>query len=268
MFKDIIVITGIARSGTSWLGQIIDSSPDVAYRYQPIFSYAFKDAVNIESSTKDYEYFFDGIYNSADDFLLQTAQRKEGIYPTFEKKNNPKYLAFKTCRYQYLIVKMLKKIDNLKVIHIVRHPCGSINSWLKSPKEFPAGSYPRKEWRFGTCKNEGRPEHFYGFYKWKEVTHLHLDLQDKYPDQVYIVKYEDLVDNPVLYTERIFDFTGLEYTKQTETFLNTCHSFHNQDVFSVFKTPDVKERWKSELDPYIANEIIDDITGTRLARFL
>ncbi|MCK5013927.1 MAG: hypothetical protein KAS66_08905 [Candidatus Omnitrophica bacterium] len=99
MYKPVIAIAGVPRSGTSWLGQIIDSSPDVVYRFQPIFSYAFKDAVNIDSNREDCERFFRGIYESTDDFLLQTDKRKAGLYPTFEKKSNPEYLAFKTCRY-------------------------------------------------------------------------------------------------------------------------------------------------------------------------
>ena len=41
-FDRIISIHGVPRSGTSWLGQILDSSPKVRYKFQPLFSYAFK----------------------------------------------------------------------------------------------------------------------------------------------------------------------------------------------------------------------------------
>ena len=268
MFKHVIVIAGVPRSGTSWLGQLIDSSLDVAYRFQPIFSYAFKDAVNMDSDREDYERFFKGIYESTDDFLLQTDKREAGLYPTFEKKDNPEYLAFKTCRYQYLLSKMLQYFENLKVLGIVRHPCGAINSWLKNAKEFPKEADPRKEWRFGTCRNKGRPEEFFGFYKWKEVAHLYLDLQEKYPNQMYIVDYEELVDNPIVVSQSIFDFVGLEFTEQTESFLKASHSVHKESPYAVFKDKSVRDRWKSELDPYIVNEITRDIEGTRLARFL
>ena len=88
MFNQIIVIAGVPRSGTSWLGEIINSSPDVAYRFQPLFSYAFKDAVNADSSKKEYESFFKGIYRSLDPFLLQTDKRTAGLYPTFEKSGS------------------------------------------------------------------------------------------------------------------------------------------------------------------------------------
>ena len=267
-FKHIVVIAGVPRSGTSWLGEIINSSPDVAYRFQPIFSYAFKDAVNIESSKEDYEHFFSGIYESSDDFLNQTDKRIAGIYPTFDKKKHPQYLAFKTCRYQYLITKMLHYFENLKLIGIIRHPCGVINSWLKNPREFPQDADPRKEWRFGSCKNKGRSEEFFGFYKWKEVAHLYLDLKEKYPNQVLIIKYESLVYHPTGMSKSVFDFTGLKFTQQTRSFLTACNAVHKESPYAVYKNKSVKDNWRSELDPYISSEIIQEIEGTRLDRFL
>ena len=38
-FMKNVAIFGVPRSGTSWLGQIFNSSPMVAYRFQPLFSY-------------------------------------------------------------------------------------------------------------------------------------------------------------------------------------------------------------------------------------
>src|SRR5438552_3598208 len=101
----VVVIAGVARSGTSWLGEILDSSPDVAYRFQPIFSYAFKDAVNEDSTREDFERFFRGIYESHDDFLLQRDKREGGLFPTFTKNPQPKYLVWKEARYQYVLGK-------------------------------------------------------------------------------------------------------------------------------------------------------------------
>jgi Sulfotransferase domain len=268
MFENVVIIAGVPRSGTSWLGEIINSSPDTAYRFQPIFSYAFKDAVNIESSMEDYQRFFNGIYESSDDFLLQTDKRESGMYPVFNKKDNPEFLAFKMCRYQYLICKMLCYFDNIKLVGIVRHPCAVINSWLKNQREFPQEADARKEWRYGACKNRGREEEFFGFYKWKEVAHLYLDLKDKYPQKVFVVKYETLVDNPLAISKQLFDFIGLDFSEQSEAFLKKCHSINIDSPYAVFKDKAVKERWQSELDPSIAAEIIEDIKGTRLARFL
>jgi hypothetical protein len=233
-----------------------------------MFSYAFKNAVSMDSDRDDYERFFADIYESTDDFLLQTDKRQAGLYPTFEKAENPECLALKTCRYLYSLNRMLRLFRNLRVLGIVRHPCGVVNSWLNNPKEFPEEADPMKEWRFGACKNKGREEEFFGFYKWKEVAHLNLDLQEKHPGQMCVVRYEELVDNPITVSRRIFDFVGLQFTKQTESFLEASHSVHKEGPYAVFKDKSVRDRWRSELDPYITSEIIQDLEGTRLARFL
>jgi hypothetical protein len=268
MYKNIIVIAGVPRSGTSWLGEIIDSSPHVTYRFQPLFSYAFKDAVNMDSPKEEYLSFFKGIYESNDSFLLQTDKREVGLYPYFDKSADPEHLAFKTCRYQYLLPKMLQLFDNIKLLGIIRNPCATINSWLKNPKEFPEGADPRKEWRLGACKNTGRWEEFFGYFKWKEVSNLYLDLEEKYPDRTIVIQYEDLVEDTMAVVERIFDFLGLTMTKQTRNFIKKCHLINIDSPYSVFKNKAVKDKWKEELDPHIRDEIMEDLKGTRLERFL
>ena len=268
MFKRIVVVAGAPRSGTSWLGQILESSPSAVLRFQPLFAYAFKDVVNADSTREEYARFFEDIYASNDAFLLQTMRKEESAHATFEEATDPEYLAIKMVRYHYLLRRMLRDFENLKVVGIVRHPCGVINSWLRAPREFPKGADQRKEWRFGAYKNQGREEEFFGFYKWKEVAHLYLDLQEQYPDRMRIVQYEGLVYFPVRETLRFFKFVGLPFTQATSAFLETCHATHQEGTYAVFKDKSVAERWRSQLDPYIAREIVQDLVGTRLARFL
>jgi hypothetical protein len=268
MFEQIIVIAGVARSGTSWIAQIIDSSPDVSFRFQPLFSYAFKNAVTEDSNREEYLEFFNSIYNSSDDFLLQTDKRKAGLYPVFKKNSAPRYLALKENNHQYVIPKMMQYFQNLKLLGVVRHPCGSLNSWLQNPKEFPPDADPRKEWRFGSCKNQGKVENFFGYYKWKEVANLYLDLKDKYAERVFIVKYDEIVKDPIGHAKSIFDFLCLQFSEQTTSFLETSHSTHQDNPYAVFKDKSVSERWKSELDPYIITEVLNDLTRTRLEVFL
>ena len=39
--KHIVGVHGVPRSGTSWLGQILNASKKVNFKFQPLFSYAF-----------------------------------------------------------------------------------------------------------------------------------------------------------------------------------------------------------------------------------
>jgi len=267
MYKKIVAIIGMPRSGTSWLGQIIDSSPNVAYRLEPIFSYAFKNAVDENSSREDYIKFFNNIYNSKDDFLLQTEKRVSGIYPTFAKNKNPEFLAFKTTRFHHLLENMLRYFSNLKIISIVRHPCGAIYSWLNTPREFPSTADPFQEWKTGKCRKTAKEE-FWGFNDWKKVTTLHLKLEKKYPHQLMIIRYEDLVENTVEETKELFAFTKIKLEQQTIDFIQRCHSRHDEDNYSVFKKKHVVDKWKTDLPLKIQEQIFAELKNTPLEIFL
>jgi len=267
MYKKVVVIAGAPRSGTSWLAQILDSSPNTRYRHQPIFSYAFKNAVSLESLKEDYIKFFEGIYASRDEFLCRTQEREKGIYPTFSKNKSQEFLVFKNVRYHYLLEKMLQFFNDLKITGIVRHPCGVINSWLTTAKEFPPNANPIKEWRYGKCRNTG-PEEYWGFEKWKEVAYIFLKLEEEYPNQFLLQKYSELVNNPFKETKKIFDFFEVEYNDQTNNYLIECNAKHMDDCYATFKDKKVKDKWQWELDKKIQKEIIDELKGTELEVFL
>lgn len=269
MFKKVVIIAGVPRSGTSWLGQIFDSAPEVAYRFQPLFSYAFKAAINEDSSKKQIEDFFTALYNSKDPFLLQTDKREAGLYPTFKQKDEPpSVLSMKICRYQYVLSNVVRNFETVKLIGIIRNPCAVISSWSKIPKEFPEGSILEKEWRVGACKNEGRPEEFFGYYKWKEVANLYLDLQSQNPEKVYVVKYEDLVEDGFEQTRRMFEFAGIPFGEQTKGFLAECNMVEKEGPYAVYKSKSVRDKWRQTLDQTIIDKIYADLRGTRLERFL
>ena len=268
MFDRVILLAGVARSGSSWLGQIFDSSPDVCYRFQPLFSYAFKERLNYESKRQDIEIFFFELYESNDQFLLQTDKRESGQYPVFQKKQSPSVLVLKENRYQYIFSRIFPFIENFKMVGIVRNPCAVIKSWANNPKEFPDGSCLAEEWRFGACKNQGREEEFFGFYKWREVANLYMELQDKFPRKIYVVRYEDLVDDTVNQVKKMFEFCGLESSLQTEKFLAECNRKSIDTPYSVYKDKSVKDKWRWELPQEIIEEIYFELKGTRLERFL
>ncbi|MBT8043203.1 MAG: sulfotransferase [Kiritimatiellales bacterium] len=264
-FDSAVYIAGVARSGTSWIGQIFNSCPSVRFRFQPLFAYEFKNQVNEDSSPADFQNLLDGIYESTGDFLLQKDKVEAGVYPQFTKENETT-LVFKENRYQSFIEPMMRKLPEVALLGVLRHPCAVLNSWKNNAKEFPAECDIRKEWRFGNCKNTGNEDYF-GYYKWKEVAHLYLDLKDKYPDRTYVLRYEDLVQDPLGVAGDLFNFFNIPLTDQTREFLEASTSASQASYYSVYKTSDVTEKWKTDLDPSIAEEILADLSGTRLERF-
>lgn len=265
--QNVVYVAGVARSGTSWIAQVLNSHPDVCFRFQPFFAYEFKGRVNEDSRPADYDQLFLDMYNTESSFLTQADKRSTGDYPQFEKHPSPQTLIFKENRYQSMLEPMLRRVPYLKSVGIVRHPCAVLNSWRKSPKEFPPGSEILREWRFGNCKNKGNEDYF-GYYKWKEVAHMYLDLRDKYPDRFTLLRYEDVVYAPERTISALFNFLGISYDEATQRFVRESTTVHEDSYYAVYKNKSVAEKWRSELPSYIVDEVYADLAGTRLEQFV
>jgi len=254
-----IAIHSVPRSGSTWLGNIFNSNSHLAFRYQPLFSYAFKNALNEKSSKQEIINFFNKIKNSNDDFINQTDGIKRGTIPDF-KKNNITHICYKEVRYHNLLTNLIKTDDEMRVIGLVRNPLAVINSWLNAPKEFKKELEWKieDEWRFAPRKNLNKKEEFHGFEKWIEVTHVFLNLQTKYPDRFYLLNYSDLLEKKQQITKGLFDFCELNMEPQTIDFLEISNKKENQDAYSVFKKKTNDNAWQDSLPKYIINEVIED----------
>ncbi|MDA3779547.1 MAG: sulfotransferase domain-containing protein [Bacteroidales bacterium] len=269
MYRQIISIHGVPRSGTSWLGQLIDSNPDVRYKFQPLFSNTFKNQINHQSPLQNIKDFFSDIYNTQDDFIDRTIQKNSGVHYDFRTKaTTPSILATKHVRFHYLIPRFLE-LDNFKIIGIVRNPCGVLNSWRKAPKEFREvdGNFV-EEWYYATKRNMFKPDEFFGFNKWKELTKYFLEMEKLFPQRVRIIRYEDLTENTIKEVKNLYDFIGIPVHKQTLEFINQSKSIINNDTYSIFKgNKDVNE-WKNELNKVIIDKIYSELKNTEFEPFI
>lgn len=268
MFTEILALMGMPRSGTSWLSQIFDSSPDVRFRLSPLFSYQFKNRLNEESIHEEWLNVLQGAYSSENEFMSQSHRRRDRQYPTFaQKAEKPRLLVLKDTRFHNLSPRLLELFENSRIVAIVRHPCGAIHSWLNAPREFPKVADPIAEWRNGSCRKTGYGE-FWGFEDWKWTTRLYMELQRKFAERCLVVRYENLVREPMVGARRMFQFAGIEMTQQTVQFLHDCHSRHDVSEYAVFKDPAVAEAWRSRLQPEIRMAIESELAGTDMEEFL
>lgn len=261
-------ISGMPRSGTTWLSQIFASCVDVRMKFCPLFSYEFKNLLDENSSSIQWEKLFSDVYQTKSEYLDQEYLRKKGLVPVFKEKNDyPGHLFIKSTRFHNLVPYILKLNSEIRFIHIVRNPCACIYSWLSNPFEFPKNADPINEWRTGQCRKNG-PGEFWGFNDWMLVNRQALKLSKKYPNRYKIIRYEDLVHDPIRLTKRLFQFFELPYSKQTRNFLKLSHSRHDKHRRSVFKDPKTTGRWQELLDPTIAEACVNDVIGTDLEKFL
>ncbi len=264
-----VAIHGVPRSGTSWIGEIVNSSPHTAYRFQPLFSYALKDFLTPGSTRKDIDAFFELLLHTEDDFINQTVKRESGDFPVFSK-TEATHIVYKEVRYVNLLFNLMRKSDSIYLCAVIRNPLSTISSWLKAPREFrqDLGWSAQEEWRYALKKNLNKPEEFNGYEKWREATNIFLHLKTIYPSRVYIAKYSNFLSNPNEEAQNLFDAIGLEMTEQTQEFLRQSSNNDNADPYAVFRANQRDDKWKTKLDPIIAQQIINDVQGTALQEYV
>lgn len=264
-----VAVHGAPRSGTTWVGEIINSSPRTVYRYQPLFSYAHKGFLGPESGPEEIANFFDRLDRCDDAFTNQLDKRQQGLHPSFAKEDRT-HVVYKEVRYHHILDNLLRQCEPLKLVAIVRNPLSVLNSWLNAPREFRAdlGWRALEEWRGAARKNLGRPEEFNGFEKWKEVANGFLDLQQRFPQRVYLLTYGALLSQPEPGVRQLFEFLGLDYGPATAQFLASSSAAADVDPYSVYRSGQTDDRWRSELLPEIAEAIQAELAGDPLARFL
>jgi hypothetical protein len=263
----LVTIQSVPRSGSSWLGQIFKSSPHVEFRFQPLFSYAFKGALGPHSSRAEILHFFQGIMDTKDDFILQRDEYHVE-YPELAERERVTHLVMKEVRYNHILRNLLQQVPQLKLVGLVRHPCAVLDSWVHAPREFKPEWSVDEQWRSGALKNQGRPEEFFGFDKWKEVARLFLELKREHPGQVYVQRYCDLNDHTEESVKALFAFCDLPYGDGTADFIATSKSKAGSDPNSVYLLARRDDAWEGRLKRSIADEVISELQGTELEYFL
>ncbi len=263
-----IAIHSVPRSGSSWLGQIFNSSPTVVYKYQPLFSYAFKGALSPHSSRGEILQFFEAIAARSDDFLDQTEAVRSGIYPQFEKSEPRTHIVYKEVRYHHLLDNLLSQDESLRVVGLVRNPLAVLASWKQAPKEFKPEWDFLAEWRGAPSKNQGRPEEFYGFDKWLEVAESFRALAARFPDQFRLIRYHELLTEPAATVQSLFDWCEIPWNSQTEEFLQTSRGEDRRDTYSVYNSKQSDDAWRNELADEIIREVRQVIDARSMVDFM
>lgn len=265
-----IAIHSVPRSGSTWLGSIFDSNSSVAYRYQPLFSYTHKSQLSSDSTLKEIKLFFNDIYHTDDEFVLQKEAVKKKIVPEF-RKDKITHIVYKEVRYHHIIENLLNNDPDIKVIGLIRNPLSVVFSWLNAPREFrkDLGWDEEEEWEFATKKNQNRPEEFNGYQKWKEVSALFELLQKRFPKQFYLLNYIDLLKDKNQTVNKIFDFCELKVGSQTKEFLQSSSSIDkSSEAYSVYRIKRKDDNWKGIIKQSIQEAIEKDLKDSPLKKYL
>ena len=265
----VIGIHGAPRSGTSWLGQLFNSNEHVAYRYQPLFSHAFKNRLDEHSGPPEVSRFFSDLLHTKDDFVLQRGDSSlPGYELAFEKKTIT-HLVYKEVRYHHLIAHILDVEPTFMAIGLIRNPCAVIYSWTRAPREYDRTWRLEDEWRQAPHKNDNHPENWYGFERWRELALLFHDLQQRHPDRFHVIRYEDLVATPERALRQLYKVHDLPWTMQTQRFLEQSRRRDDGSAYGVYRNASAdQEIWRGLLDEKIVASIETELGDSPLNRYL
>jgi Sulfotransferase domain len=263
-----IAIHSVPRSGSTWLGEVFNSSYTSKYCYQPLFSYALKDFLTETSTTERIDEFFRLCAETNDDFICQSDKRKQGILPRFEKRGAISHIVYKEVRYINVLHNLLRQDSSVRLVCLIRNPLAVLASWFAAPREFNPQWNRSTEWYLGTSKNRNRREEFYGFKRWMEGGRIFHSLAATYPDRVTIVRYSDLLQETDSTINGLLEFASLRRDDQTDRFLEESRSTDVDDTYSVFRKHPSDERWKDTLDQEIVSQVRDYLKDDPLAAYL
>lgn len=255
-----LFVTGMARSGTSWLLKLFACHPDALCLYEPFNLIPMRQGLpgdlrfwellprlrkmvekgKIEQAVRDFGKPVER-FSKVRDHRLDRA-------PLFPQPENPRLMVIKED------FNGLEEVCGAygKVLHITRDPRAVLNS-LWNHTAFGRG--------YGAVSTVSR---------WADALETMRKLHQDDPDTYEIVRYEDLVGKLEPAILLLHQWAGLdeEIHPQVRTFLEATNARHEKDPYSVFKDPkQVEAAWKRELSKASQELVRKALKGRKALEF-
>lgn len=284
--KKPILITGSHRSGSTWVGKMIASSPKVHYIHEP-FNVDFSPGAGISRSRFKYWYTYiseenEDQYYSA---LKDTISYSYSTFSALKSLRSPRainkviqeYLRFRQNRILKLRPLLKDPIAlfsaewiasrfNADVVVIIRHPAAFVSSLKRKNWQFPFSNLSHQPLlmeklpealRTDVIEYTNTPPGIIDQASliWK-ICHFQISKYSSEHSEWMFVKHEDLSMNPVEGFSQIFDHLNLEFTNQMElaileySSLGNIKEAPNQDAhFIKLNSHENIKNWKCRLSP-------------------
>jgi len=200
----------------------------------------------------DFDLFIEKIKTTEDDFCnmrsnyhLNNGKDSEVSF----KKHQITSVVMKHTTHHNLMEHLIKWNPQIKIIGLIRDPSKTIESQMKAKHE------KLVDWLNGEDKNMGIRENYFGFNKWRETHDEFVRLKEQYKDNVYLVRYEDLVKDPLEEIRKLFLFCNLVLTQETKNFIYLSTSTTNDYDYSVFKNKEQMSITTTNLSAEITQHI-------------
>jgi len=253
-----LFVTGMARSGTSWLLKVFGSHPEVLCHYEPF------NLVHVRKRLAPELRFWDLLPRlrklAAEGKIEQAAREFSKPLERFEMVRDHRLdrepFFPQPAEPWMMVIKedfngLLKVVGEFgQVLFIVRDPRATLNSlWNHTHfgKDYGARSVAER---------------------WVMNLKEAANLAAKRPDEFQVVRYEDLTRDPVKKAQELHEWAGLApFHPEVKKFMEESVSRHEQDPYGVFKNPqEVEARWKRELGGPIQDLVLKVAGKSKIAR--
>ena len=276
-----IFIVGCPRSGTTLLGLMLDSHPDISVAHEAaIFHFLYNKGRQRWrlSSAEERKKFFerleqhsnlrealgqDVVHTAAE--TLQSHQKLgakiivDALFNAYLQKTGKTIWGDKNPTHYYNIGDILDLYPHAAVICLIRDP----RAVFASMKRYAQRKKGTDEWYWWMTEN---PE---------KASMLWLDCYEstvKRKDKIYFVKYEELVQSPESILRNLtqeylsipYSPKMLKYYRKSEDKIANMPDWHRPTTQKV--NPANAERWVSELTSYEVNRI-ESILGKQMEEF-
>ena len=257
--KNIVWITGPARSGTSLFGKLISSMKDVEYFFEPELLYSLVPLIK-KISFKEWNCIFetyiseDLFYNhfigrklnfrkSDDSYVLNSVNNielKNKLTNTLAQRDIKKILKKKKIKVIIKIPSLVedlshlkKKIKTNKFICTDRNSFSILNSLIKK-KWFNQKNLINNDFPLQKINNYlypmWLPKKYFKLWKtlnFEERSAIYIVIQKKSIKKLkpnYLIKYEDLLLNPKTQLENVCQKFNFNFTKKTSTLIKLINN--------------------------------------------
>lgn len=294
-----LILHGLGRSGTSWLLKIFDHHPRAMCSHEPEHFIDIEALRGRDIDQATLEGYMDQLFTSrclrsmrvrpilekSNRFKLAHWVRLGILYgflacekllkpknQRFERMNVPDlchtgfdFFVAKTVAHYFIMQQIVAKSANMKMIYIIRHPCGYAGSHKRGisigkmkPEIMPNQDDLDNVFGEGVISRRGQDQLEILTYKWAVWTDVFCKLARDHPN-LYILKYEDLCEDPVDVSKQLFDWAGLGWDARVDTFLQASLAASGDAVgyHDLTRNPKIAaEKWRTEMEQADIDQVL------------
>ena len=240
-----LLITGSHRSGSTWIGKVIEKSNEFIYFNEPT------SPLDIPGSLTSIKYWFQHIQCSDRDMIIELSHLNKEALTQDKRALYKDPLAF------FSIDAFVNELE-ADILISIRHPAAFVSSlkrlgwshdfnhFLEQKELMETYLYPFSDQIKDFAKNE-KDIIEQGILLWNIINLNTLKFKQKYP-QAYIVRHEDLSLNPIDEFKKIFNYFGISFTSVVKQYVldttskdndaeaqgNITHQLHRDSKANIY----------------------------------